>query len=98
MAHATIRDSNAPGGSTCWSQERWHVRFHLANVANTLIRPWPEYVGIGDESEAIDYVAGVYQLWFEDSAAVDWLVAIIARRLPRLLAKPTPSPRTIYPR
>ena len=61
-------------------------------------RSLPEYVGIGDESEAIDYVAGAFQLWFEQNEAVDWLVAVIARRLPRLLARPTPSPRTIYPR
>jgi tetratricopeptide (TPR) repeat protein len=56
----------------------------------------PEYVGIGDENEAIDYVAGAYQLWFEpeDSPPIDWLVAVIARQLPRLLAQPSPSRRT----
>ena len=60
-------------------------------------RSLPQYVGIGDQSEAIDYVAGAYQLWFEQNEAVDWLVAVIARHLPRLLAKPTPSLRTVYP-
>jgi tetratricopeptide (TPR) repeat protein len=56
----------------------------------------PEYVGIGDENEAIDYVAGAYQLWFEpeDSPPVDWLVAVIARQLPRLLAQRSPSRQT----
>ena len=56
----------------------------------------PDYVGIGDENEAVDYVAGAYQLWFEPQAAppVDWLVAVIARQLPRLLAQPGPSRRT----
>ena len=60
-----------------------------------LPRSVPEYVGIGDESEAIDYVAGAYQLWFEPEEAppVDWLVAVITRQLPRLLARPSPSRR-----
>jgi tetratricopeptide (TPR) repeat protein len=61
-----------------------------------LPKSMPEYVGIGDENEAIDYVAGAYQLWFEpeDSPPIDWLVALIARQLPRLLAQPRPSRRT----
>ena len=61
-----------------------------------LPRSVPEYVGIGDENEAVDYVAGAYQLWFEPEATppVVWLVAVIARQLPRLLAQPSSSRRT----
>jgi tetratricopeptide (TPR) repeat protein len=60
----------------------------------------PEFVGIGDENEAIDYVAGAHPVWLDQTEAVDWLVAVIVRHLPRLLASqgPTPSPRIMFPR
>ena len=62
-------------------------------------RSLPQYVGIGDDAEAIDYVAGAYQVWFEQPDAVDWLVAVIARRLPALMRRAErgqASPRSLY--
>jgi tetratricopeptide (TPR) repeat protein len=36
----------------------------------------PEYVGFGDESEALDYLIGSGLLWLRDPAALDWLEQI----------------------
>jgi tetratricopeptide (TPR) repeat protein len=61
-------------------------------------RSLPQYMGIGDDAEAVDYVAGAHQVWFEQPDAVDWLVAVIARRLPALMsraARKQPSPRGV---
>lgn len=44
----------------------------------------PAYVGIGDENEAIDCVAGAQEVWIEQKGALDWLVSVIVRQLPRL--------------
>ena len=50
-------------------------------------RSLPQYMGIGDDAEAIDYVAGAHKVWFQQTDAVDWLVAVIARRLPAMLSR-----------
>jgi hypothetical protein len=57
----------------------------------------PEYVGIGDENEAIDYVAGAHEAWIDSNEAVQWLVEVMARQLPRFAHADHPSARSRRP-
>jgi hypothetical protein len=43
-----------------------------------LPRRMPDYVGLGDENEAIDYAAGALQIWAKTSGALDWLATNLA--------------------
>jgi tetratricopeptide (TPR) repeat protein len=42
-------------------------------------RHMPDYVGFGDENEAIDYTAGAIESWAKTPGALDWLAASLAK-------------------
>jgi hypothetical protein len=39
----------------------------------------PDYIGLGDENEAIDYAVGAMQSWTRASGALDWLATSLAK-------------------
>jgi tetratricopeptide (TPR) repeat protein len=44
-----------------------------------LPRHMPDYIGLGDENEAIDYAVGAMQSWTRASGALDWLATSLAK-------------------
>ena len=44
-----------------------------------LPRQVPDYIGVGDENEAIDYAAGAIESWAKSSGALDWLATNLAK-------------------
>lgn len=44
----------------------------------------PSTVGIGDESEAIEYVASAMRVWYETPGAMEWMMDVMMRYEPRL--------------
>ncbi len=55
-------------------EENPHVPAYLAG-RKALPKRLPDYVGFGDESEAIDYAAGAAALWASVPGALAWLVS-----------------------
>jgi len=45
----------------------------------------PAYIGIGDKTEAIDYVAGAAPAWYETEGAIDWMLQTMEQMLGRPL-------------
>jgi hypothetical protein len=41
-----------------------------------LPRRMPEYIGIGDRNEAVDYVAGWKNVWAQAPGALSWLASV----------------------
>jgi tetratricopeptide (TPR) repeat protein len=42
-----------------------------------LPRQLPDFVGLGDENEAIDYVSGNFPVWLETPGALAWLASVV---------------------
>jgi tetratricopeptide (TPR) repeat protein len=45
--------------------------------AKQLPRQLPPYVGLGDENEAVSYVAAAGELWLTTPGALEWLVSVM---------------------
>jgi tetratricopeptide (TPR) repeat protein len=60
------------------------VPLHLLG-ARPLPKQLPECVGIGDEDEAVTYVAQAGLAWLETPGAADWLVDVLSRGQPPTL-------------
>jgi hypothetical protein len=41
----------------------------------------PQYIGLGDENEAISYVLGAWPIWDKTEGALDWLYEFKQKRL-----------------
>lgn len=41
----------------------------------------PEYIGIGDENEAIDYAVGAIEVWYKTPGALEWLLSYLLNEL-----------------
>ncbi len=55
-----------------------YVPFYLFGLWE-LPEELPEYVGMGDESEAVSYVGDAITNWMETAGALDWFVGLIDR-------------------
>jgi tetratricopeptide (TPR) repeat protein len=66
-----------------------HVPGYLLGVVPFPKRP-PEYYGMGDENEAVLYVAEAAEAWLAEPEALAWLAAAMLRltRAPRKLSQP----------
>jgi tetratricopeptide (TPR) repeat protein len=60
--------------------------------ARPLPKHLPAYVGIGDEDEAVAYIAQAGMAWLETPGATDWLAKTLSRQLTR--SNITRLPRT----
>jgi len=56
------------------------VVFYLLGVKQ-LPNRLPDYVGVGDESEAIAYVADNAQAWYETEGALEWFVGVFQAKM-----------------
>ena len=55
-----------------------HVPFYLFGLRE-LPEELPDYVGMGDESEAVEYVMEAITTWIDTAGALDWFAALIDR-------------------
>jgi tetratricopeptide (TPR) repeat protein len=51
--------------------------------AKRLPRQLPAYIGIGDENEAVAYVADSAEAWVRIPGALEWLIGVVTRELDR---------------
>lgn len=72
-----------------------YVPFYLFGLW-ALPEELPEYVGMGDENEAISYVADAITNWIDTAGALDWFVGLVDRlgqQEERRLSRPPPRRR-----
>jgi len=55
-----------------------HVPFYLFGLEE-MPEELPGYVGMGDESEAVEYVMEAITTWIDTAGALDWFAALIDR-------------------
>ncbi|MHB8646158.1 MAG: hypothetical protein ACYDAR_10265 [Thermomicrobiales bacterium] len=55
-----------------------YVPFYLFGLRE-LPEELPEYVGMGDENEAVEYVLGAITTWIDTEGAIDWFAALLDR-------------------
>jgi tetratricopeptide (TPR) repeat protein len=70
-----------------------HVPLYLLGAKSFPAQP-PAYYGIGDENEAVVYLAEAAEGWLETPGAPEWLGAVLQRLQPPLARKPRRTRRT----
>ncbi len=64
-----------------------HVPFYLFGLRE-LPAELPGYIGMGDESEAVSYVAESIATWIDTAGALDWFAGIMDRLATQATARP----------
>jgi tetratricopeptide (TPR) repeat protein len=64
-----------------------HVPFYLFGLRE-LPEELPGYIGFGDESEAVAYVAEAITTWIDTAGALDWFAEIMGRLATQATARP----------
>jgi tetratricopeptide (TPR) repeat protein len=64
-----------------------HVPFYLFGLRE-LPEELPGYIGMGDESEAVAYVAESITTWIDTEGALDWFAGIMGRLATQATARP----------
>lgn len=76
-ALCAYRRSGASKGANKWLKDAFEfnpfVPLYVMGLKE-MPRKLPEYVGVGDENEAVSYIAGAIECWAKTPGAVDWMV------------------------